>query len=65
MLASHCLVYFLRINGLRTVGNRRCPSLCVSTSSLGVVEVGITVPKSMLCSDDIDKTSNISCRLFV
>lgn len=35
MLASHCLVYFFGINGLRTVGSHRSPSLCISPSSLG------------------------------
>ena len=59
MLASHCLVYFYRINGLRTVGNHRSPSLCISPSSLGAAEMGITVSESMLFSDDIDKSSNI------
>lgn len=59
MFASHWLVYFLKLNGLETVGNQRSSSLCISTLALRAAKIGIILSESLTCSNDMDNSSNI------
>lgn len=58
MLASHWPVYFLRINGPETVGNKRSSSLCINTLLLRAAVVEIIVAESTIFSSYKDKYSN-------